>query len=244
MQDSILLNIEHQVATVTINREKRRNSLDHVAMQALHHVLLQCADDDVNVIVVTGAGQTSFCAGDDVKAYADRSARESARHHERGLEVFDCLENHPCLTIAAIEGFCLGGGLELALSCDLRFAGAGALFGLPEVRKLGAMPSWGGLTRLPKVIGIGQAKKMVLLGERIGAEEAEGLGLLSRVVADGDVLKHVLQLACDYAASVPRDVTTIAKRTIDQSFAASPSAAHFTNLLVERSQTFEGESKD
>ena len=72
MQDSILLNIEHQVATVTINREKRRNSLDHVAMQALHHVLLQCADDDVNVIVVTGAGQTSFCAGDDVKAYADR----------------------------------------------------------------------------------------------------------------------------------------------------------------------------
>ena len=193
---------------------------------------------------LTGAGQTSFCAGDDIKAYADRSSRDSARHHERGLEVFDALENHPCLTIAAIEGFCLGGGLELALSCDLRFAGAGSLFGLPEVRKLGAMPSWGGLTRLPKVIGIGRAKQMVLLGERIGAEQAERLGLLAGVVADGDALKHAQQLAVDYAASVPRDAVTFAKRTIDQSFTTSSSIAHFTNLLVERSQTFEGEAKD
>ena len=244
MQDSIKLDIESQVATITINREERRNSLDHVAMQALQLALRQCSEDDVNVIVLTGAGQVSFCAGDDIKAYADRTPRESARHHERGLAVFDELENHPCLTIAAIQGFCLGGGLELALSCDLRFAGCSAQFGLPEVRKLGAMPSWGGLTRLPKVVGIGRAKQLVLMGDRIDAERAEQWGLLAGVVADGEVLKHVGQLAVEYAASVPREAVTFAKRAIDQSFAASSSVAHFTNLLVERSQAFEGATND
>ena len=243
MDDPILLSIDKQVATLTINRERRRNSLDHIAMQALQKALLTCADEDVTVMVIHGAGEASFCAGDDVKAYAERSRQESTRHHERGLEVFDAIENHPCMVIAAIEGFCLGGGLELALSCDLRIASESAQFGLPEVRKLHAMPSWGGLTRLPKVVGIGRAKQMVLLGGRLSAAEAEHQGLIARVVPDGEAVSEATALATEYAAAVPRDVVTFAKRAVDQSFVAGASSTHFMNLLVERSQTFEGDSK-
>jgi len=113
---------------------------------------------------------------------------------------------------------------------------------LPEVRKLHAMPSWGGLTRLPKVVGVGRAKQMVLLGERLSAAEAEHQGLIARVVPDGEAVSEATALATEYAAAVPRDVVTFAKRAVDQSFVAGASSTHFMNLLVERSQTFEGDS--
>ena len=242
MEDSILTRITQRVATITINREARRNSLDHVAMRALHQTLDDLSDEAVNVIVITGAGTASFCAGDDIKAYAERTREESARHHERGLETFDKLENHPCLVIAAIEGFCLGGGLELALSCDYRISSEGAQFGLPEVRKLGALPSWGGVTRLPKVIGLGRAKQMVLMGERVSADQALAMGLIAQCVPAGSALERATELAQDYAANVPREVIALAKRTLDQSYGASSSVAHLTNLLMEKSQAFEGQT--
>ena len=136
-------------------------------MWMLEEALGQCAAEATELLIVTGAGARAFCAGDDVKAYAERTPAESRAHHERGLRTFDALERYPGRNIAAVKAWCIGGGLGLALCCGLRFAGAGATFGLPEVPKLDALPSWGGLTRLPRIVGTGRAKQIAFLGERI-----------------------------------------------------------------------------
>ena len=145
MSEPIVVSSENRVATITINREARRNSLDHVAMGLLFEALNDCVDSDASVIVLHGAGTRAFCAGDDIKASAERSAEQNRLHHARGLRVLELIEEHPCLVVAAIEGFCLGGGLELAISCDCRIAAQRASFGLPEVRKLSLLPSWASL---------------------------------------------------------------------------------------------------
>ncbi|MFV1853115.1 MAG: enoyl-CoA hydratase/isomerase family protein [Thalassospira sp.] len=240
MNKSILFERDENVATITINREDRRNSLDHVAMKALASCLETCAEEDIRVAIITGAGGKSFCAGDDVKAYADRSKDESRAHFEHGLRTFDALERMPCLTIAAIDGFCLGGGLELALCCDLRVAGRGALFGLPEILKLNALPSWGGLTRLSKTVGQGAAKRISFMGEKIGAEEAFSMGLIARVVDDNDVLADTMTFAKAFADNVDRETIDVAKRVINDAGTLTPTTATLVNLLAERSQAFEG----
>ena len=240
MTTPIVLEIGDRVATLTIAREARRNSLDHVAMRMLEDALGECTAKGVGVLILTGAGGQAFCAGDDVKAYAERTRDESRAHFERGLRTFDALERYPGLTIAAVEGFCLGGGLELALCCDLRIAGAGATFGLPEIPKLNALPSWGGLTRLPRIIGTGRAKQMAFLGERIDAAEAARIGLVARVVEAGEALASARAFAIDFAARVDRDTLDVAKRILNDATAVPPTAATLVNLLAERSNAFEG----
>ena len=240
MTTPVVLEIDHGVATLTIAREERRNSLDHVAMRRLEEALVECAAGAAGVLIVTGAGGRAFCAGDDVKAYAERTQEESRAHHERGLRTFDALERFPGLTIAAVDGYCIGGGLELALCCDLRIAGAGATFGLPEIPKLDALPSWGGLTRLPRIIGIGRAKQMAFLGERIDAAEALRIGLVARVVEAGEALANAQAFAADFAAKVHRDTVDVAKRILTDSTAIPSTAATLVNLLAERSNAFEG----
>ena len=240
MSTPVVVEIEHRVATLTIAREERRNSLDHTAMRMLEEALGECAAKAVRVLIVTGAGVRAFCAGDDVKAYAERTPEESRAHHERGLRTFDALERYPGLTIAAIEGHCIGGGLELALCCDLRFAGAGATFGLPEIPKLDALPSWGGLTRLPRIVGTGRAKQMAFLGERIGADESLRIGLVARVVEAGEALASARAFAADFAGRVDRDTVDVAKRILNDAAALPPTAATLVNLLAERSNAFEG----
>ena len=240
MSTPVVLDIDNGVATLTIAREERRNSLDHVAMRMLEEALGQCAAEAAGVLIVTGAGSRAFCAGDDVKAYAERTPEESRAHHERGLRTFDALERYPGLTIAAIEGHCIGGGLELALCCDLRFAGSGATFGLPEIPKLDALPSWGGLTRMPRIVGTGRAKQMAFLGERIDAAEALRFGLVARVVEAGDALPSARAFAAEFAAKVDRDTVDVAKRILNDATALPPTAATLVNLLAERSNAFEG----
>ena len=240
MTTPIVLEIDEGVATLTIAREARRNSLDHVAMRMLEDALGECAAKEAGVLVLTGAGGQAFCAGDDVKAYAERTRDESRAHYERGLRTFDALERYPGLTIAAVEGFCLGGGLELALCCDLRIAGAGATFGLPEIPKLNALPSWGGLTRLPRVIGTGRAKQMAFFGERIDAAEAARIGLVARVVEAGEAFASAQAFAVDFAGKVDRDTVDVAKRILNDATAFPPTAATLVNLLAERSNAFEG----
>lgn len=240
MSTPIVVEIDHGVATLTIAREERRNALDHVAMRKLEEALVECSAKSAGVLIVTGAGVRAFCAGDDLKAYAERSEEESRAHHERGLRTFDALERYPGLTIAAVEGWCIGGGLELALCCDLRFAGAGATFRLPEIPKLDALPSWGGLTRLPRIVGTGRAKQMAFLGERIDAAEAQRYGLVARVVEAGEALASARAFAADFAAKVNRDTVGVAKRILNDATALPPTAATLINLLAERSSAFEG----
>ena len=240
MSTPVVVEIDHGVATITIAREDRRNALDHVAMRMLEEALGECAAKAVGALIVTGAGVRAFCAGDDVKAYAARTREESRAHYERGLRTFDALERYPGLTIAAIEGHCIGGGLELALCCDLRFAGTGATFGLPEIPKLDALPSWGALTRLPRLVGTGRAKQMAFLGERVGADEAQRYGLVARVVEAGEALASARAFAADFAGRVDRDTVDVAKRILNDATALPPTAATLVNLLAERSNAFEG----
>ena len=111
MEEPIILAINNHVATVTINREKRRNALDHITLDKLDAAFDTCAQQDVTVIILRGSGTKAFCAGDDIKAYATRTKKENQLHHAKGLRLMEKIEEHPCLVIAAIEGFCLGGGM-------------------------------------------------------------------------------------------------------------------------------------
>ncbi|MGI9303793.1 MAG: enoyl-CoA hydratase/isomerase family protein [Gammaproteobacteria bacterium] len=233
MSAPILVSTEQKVATLAINREQRRNSLDHTAVAAFRDALQECTDGDVSVIVIRGAGDKAFCAGDDIKAYAERTRPENRKHHATGLRLLEAIEEHPCLVVAAIEGFCLGGGLELAICCDYRIAGESATFGLPEVRKLNVLPSWGGLTRLPKLIGMARAKSLVLMGERHTAAEAQSMGLVNEAVTDGEAYDTAHRLAIDYAKHVDRSTIELAKRTLLNADSAPGGTARFLNELVD-----------
>ena len=240
MSEPIQLEIAGKVAVMTIDRPDRRNALDHLAMAALAKALRQADEAGVAALIITGAGGRSFCAGDDVKAYAERTKEESRAHFERGLRTFDAIEGYPGLVIAAIEGFALGGGLELALCCDLRFASRSSQFGLPEVPKLNALPSWGGLTRLPRVVGLGRAKELVLTGERIDAEAALRIGLIARLCDDGTVLEEARAFADAFVETTDRATVEVAKQVLLSATTAPPTTASLINLLAERSQAFEG----
>lgn len=240
MDDVIKVAQDGAVATVTINREDRRNALDHHAVNGLRGAISDLSRNDVSVVVLTGAGTKSFCAGDDIKAYKDRSADESRRHFERGLKLMNELAEMPCLTIAAIEGYCMGGGLELALGCDLRFASADAVFAVPEVRKLKANPTWGGLTNLPAAIGLPKAKRMIFLGERWDAETALGAGLVDRVFASGSVLDEACAEARTFAEDTDAAVVRDAKAILHAEADRGKSARALINLLAERAQPFQG----
>ena len=238
MNDVVLVEKTDKVTALTINREARRNSLDHVASAALEEALNACRYDGTSVIVLRGAGTKSFCAGDDIKAYAERTPEQSWHHYQTGLRIGDAIEDHPCLVIAAIEGFCLGGGLELAIACDYRIVGESAVFGLPEVRKLDVLPSWGGLTRVSRLLGLALAKELALFGERWSANEARARGLVSRVVADGEAFNEASALAAEYSKSVSAETIGWAKQALVHSQGASRDTARLINLLSERAAGF------
>jgi enoyl-CoA hydratase len=242
MEDPILIAHDGDVATITINREHRRNALDHHTTMALSQALADLEARSTKVIVLTGAGTKSFCAGDDIKAYKGRTKTESRAHYQRGLGVFEAITTHPCLVIAAIEGYCLGGGLELALACDHRIASSESLFGLPEVRKMGAYPSWGGLTRLPRLVGLAAARRIALMGEQLRAEAALQIDLIDRVVDVGAALETAQAVAAEIAADVDRDVVAVSKRVLLQSTEVSSGASQLLNFLCEQAQPYEGES--
>ena len=237
MEEPIILAINNHVATVTINREKRRNALDHITLDKLDAAFDTCAQQDVTVIILRGSGTKAFCAGDDIKAYATRTKKENQLHHAKGLRLMEKIEEHPCLVIAAIEGFCLGGGMELAISCDYRICGSGSVFGLPEVRNLGLLPSWGGLTRLPKIVGLSHTKALVLMGNRLTSDQALTLGLINEVVDDGKAYEHTLDLATDYASEVNQSVVGLAKRVMLNAYGAPDTTARLLNELADQIQS-------
>tara|TARA_B100000949_G_scaffold186635_1_gene168930 strand:+ start:1024 stop:1758 length:735 start_codon:yes stop_codon:yes gene_type:complete len=237
MEEPIILAINNHVATVTINREKRRNALDHITLDKLDAAFDTCAQQDVTVIILRGSGTKAFCAGDDIKAYATRTKKENQLHHAKGLRLMEKIEEHPCLVIAAIEGFCLGGGMELAISCDYRICGSGSVFGLPEVRNLGLLPSWGGLTRLPKIVGLSHTKALVLMGNRLTSDQALTLGLINEVVDDGKAYEHTLDLATDYASEVNQSAVGLAKRVMLNAYGAPDTTARLLNELADQIQS-------
>jgi len=189
------------VTVLTLNRPEKRNALDGALRRALIAALAEVErDDGVRAIVLTGAGDKAFVAGADVKELAARSVAEQTLLMTQP-RVFDALAAVRRPVIAAVNGACLGGGLELALACDIRIAAATATFGAPEVR-LGLIPGGGGTQRLPRIVGTGAAMRLALTGDAIDAGEALRIGLVDEIAA-GDVVARAIAVAERIAGNSP-----------------------------------------
>jgi enoyl-CoA hydratase/carnithine racemase len=198
----------------TIDGEGRRNSLTVALVAELEGLLARAAADrGLRVVVVTGAGDKAFCAGADLKERARMGAEEVHRFHAALRGVLRAIEAAPQPFIAALNGAALGGGLELALACDLRIASDAAQLGLPEVG-LGIIPGAGGTQRLPRLVGVARAKDLVLSGRRIGAAEALAMGLVTQLAPPQRLLDEALALAGRLVRNAPVSLRQ-AKRAID-----------------------------
>lgn len=178
-----------RILTITINRESKLNALNKATLAELHTALVNAfADANVGGIIITGAGTKAFVAGADIAEFIDVSVdggREIARHGQ--TNVFDLIENGSKPVIAAINGFALGGGLELAMACHIRIAADNSKMGLPEVT-LGLIPGYGGTQRLTRLVGKGKALEMIMAADMVTATEAQQLGLVNHVVTQPELL--------------------------------------------------------
>jgi enoyl-CoA hydratase len=200
--ETILVDIDGAVATVTVNRAEKRNALNsHVRADILTALDFLRDEEAVRVVVFTGAGEKAFVAGADIGEFAQRTPLEQ-RDAMTGRRVFDEIAAFAKPTIAMINGFCLGGGCELALACDVRIASDAAKLGQPEIN-LGIIPGGGGTQRLPRVVGTGQAMRLILSGEIIDAAEALRIGLVDVVHPAAELRERTMEFARGMAAKSP-----------------------------------------
>src|SRR6187402_682902 len=188
--DNLLITIENSIATVVINRPNKLNALNIATINDLHKAIkVLRKNKEIRVIILTGSGEKAFVAGADISEFAHFSIEEGAQLAAQGQELlFDFVENLKTPVIAAINGFALGGGLELAMSCHFRIASDNAKMGLPEV-SLGVIPGYGGTQRLPQLIGKGRAMEMIMTAGMVSAEEALRTGLVNHVVPQAELLE-------------------------------------------------------
>jgi enoyl-CoA hydratase len=190
-------------AIVTMNRPEALNALDLEALRSLHDRLRELAhDDEVRVVVLTGAGDRAFAAGADIKYMRGLSVLEAREWGGFGHACALLLETMPKPTIAAINGFALGGGCELALACDLRYAASTAKLGQPEIN-IGITPGWGGSQRLARTTTLGFAKELIMTGRTVDAAEAERHGLVNAVYEPSELLEKTLETAALLASKSP-----------------------------------------
>jgi enoyl-CoA hydratase len=202
MSDVLLVEREGRVAILTINRPDKLNALNNEVRDAAMAALAGIEQDDsIGVVVITGGGEKSFIAGADIAEFEGRSPFDQ-RHAMRSPRVFDVMASFPKPVIAMINGFCLGGGCELAMSCDLRVASETARFGQPEIN-LGLIPGGGGTQRMPRLTGTGQAMRLMLTGDMIPAAEAKEIGLVEMVFPAAELRAKTLELAQKIAAKSP-----------------------------------------
>ncbi len=190
------------MAVLTIDRQDKLNSLNPQVVEEIGQALLELQEDPPRVIILTGAGERAFVAGADIAVMNEMSPIEAKRFAELGHAATALLDRSPVPTIAAINGFALGGGCEIALACDIRIAAENALLGFPEVT-LGILPGLGGTQRLPRLVGPGIAKEMIFSGRRLKAEEARMINLVNRVVPEGEALNAARELAGEIASNGP-----------------------------------------
>lgn len=201
--ENLLVERDGAVAIVTINRPEKRNALNTRTMREIHQVMTAlAADADVRAVVVTGAGDKAFVAGADISELAVMTPAGGQEHAAAGQRAFDAIETMGKPVVAAVNGFALGGGCELAMACTIRIAADSARFGQPEIN-LGLTPGYAGTQRLPRLVGRGRALEMLLTGEMIGAERAFDIGLVNRVVPAAALRQEALALATALAAKPP-----------------------------------------
>ncbi len=226
--ETIRVEIGERVATITVDRPEKRNALNGQVRRELMAALDALeADDAVRVVVITGSGDKAFIAGADIGEFAERTPLEQRAAME-GRRVFTAIADFPKPVIASINGYCLGGGCELALACDVRIAARRAKLGQPEVN-LGILPGGGGTQRLPRLVGLGRAMRLILTGELIGAEEAERIGLVDILVDDDDLADRTAELAGSMAKHSP-----VALKLIKEAVRASAEMPLSAGLEYER----------
>lgn len=220
------------IATITVNRPKALNALNKEALQEISARLDEAeGDETVKVVVITGAGDKSFCVGLDLKSVKGISAVDGMNLSLLGQKLTKKIEELRKPVIAAINGYALGGGLELAMSCDLRVASENAKLGQPELN-VGLIPGWGGTQRLPRLVGRGIAKELIFTGKMIDANRAKQLGLLNAVVPPDKLESAVKELALELITKPPVGIQ-LAKQLINSSIEID-----LTRGLVQEAQAF------
>ena len=199
---NILLETKDRISTLTINRPDKRNALNQATRGEILHALdsLQSSPDS-RVLVVTGAGDKAFIAGADIGEFEGRTPL-TQRESMKGRWIFNAIEDFPKPVIAMINGFCLGGGMEFALACDIRIASENAKLGQPEIN-LGIIPGGGGTQRLTRLVGEGKSMELILTGDLIDAAQAKAIGLVNDVVPAAELRDRVIALACRIAEKSP-----------------------------------------
>lgn len=212
--ETILFEEEDGIATITINRPKSMNALNSQLIGEVSNVLDEIAEnEEIRVLILTGAGEKAFVAGADINEISTLTPVQARHFAKTGHTVMDKLQNLPIPAIAAVNGFALGGGLEIALSCDFIYATEGAKFGLPEIN-LGIIPGFGGTQRLARIVGRNKAKEMILTGGMISAEEAQRKGIVNKVLAAEKLMEEVHKTARTMAAKGKVSVNA-AKRVVN-----------------------------
>lgn len=210
---NILLDINEHIATITISRPKQLNALNMDIIYELEKVLDELVDNkDVRCVILTGEGDRSFVAGADTKQLETLNREGGQILSEDGSRVFSKLEHFPAPVIAAVNGFALGGGCEIAMSCDIRLASDNALFGLPET-SLGIYPGWGGTQRMARLIGYAKAAEILFSGVKLKADEALRVGLVNHVYPQAELMDEARKLAGKIASNAPVGVQS-AKRVM------------------------------
>lgn len=210
--ENILVTAENRIATITINRPTKLNALNKATIHELHEAFKSAeADSDVNVILLTGSGEKAFVAGADISEFADFSVEEGAQLAAQGQELlFDFVQNLKTPVIAAVNGFALGGGLELAMACHFRVASENAKMGLPEV-SLGVIPGYGGTQRLPQLIGKGKAMELIMTAGMLNAQEALDWKLVNYVVPSAELISFCTEIANKILRNSPLAISAAIK---------------------------------
>ncbi|MEN8192468.1 MAG: enoyl-CoA hydratase-related protein [Bacteroidota bacterium] len=192
---NLLYKLDNNIATITINRPDKLNALNHETLSELNSLIdLINEDNFVSVVIITGSGEKAFVAGADIKELSKLDKNSGIKFSQFGQSVFNKIENLEKPVIAAVNGFALGGGCELALACHIRFASDNAKFGQPEVN-LGIIPGYGGTQRLARIINKGRALEYILTGDMISANEAYRIGLVNRIYSSSELIPKAIELA-------------------------------------------------
>jgi enoyl-CoA hydratase len=201
--ENLTVEIKDRVARVTINRPKVLNALNERTVREIHAAFAALCDDrGIGAVILTGAGEKSFVAGADINELAQMTPLGGEASSRLGQEALDEIESLGKPVIAAINGFALGGGLEIALACHIRYASENAKLGLPEVG-LGIIPGYGGTQRLPRIVGLGRALEMITTGRMIDAAEAYRIGLVNAVLPAAELLPHAEKIANEILSKGP-----------------------------------------